>query len=137
MADRGMCTVENPNLKWDSASYGKHTKANKKTWERSFARTWSKERNSASQFNPNIPRGDLECIELCCAYGCMGHTLGNYTNSSIFWYEHNDIIGVSEGEFTRFLLVHCNGNSVHGYPVTEAHLRERQKKAAKNKQAEK
>src|SRR5712691_6535494 len=110
-----MCR-EPDGLRWDTITYGKHTKATARSWERSWARRFSESRGSHSQYNPLISREEIKRIELECARGNLGRPIDEHSNSSTFYYEHTGDIGVSRGEFTRFLIVFRSGDgSVHGY----------------------
>ena len=119
-----MCR-EHDGLWWDTVSYRKHIKARIKSWERSWAKRFSEERGSASQFNPTISLEEIKRIELGCARGQLGQAIGRHQNSSTFFYEHDGHIGVSKGEFTRFLIVYRgHSGSVHGYPIPESELQD-------------
>jgi hypothetical protein len=128
-----MCR-EPDGLLWDTVSYRKHIKATRRAWERSWARRASEEHGSASQFNPEIGRDELKRIELDCARGRIGGAIAVHHNSGSFFYEHTADIGVSKGEFTRFLIVYKSADGrVHGFPVPEKDIKDKQRRATKRR----
>jgi hypothetical protein len=127
---------------WDTLMYRRHATVTTRAWDRSLARQGTEPRGSVSQYNPHIAMEEIRRIEMSCCRpldkGGHGTPIGpvridgDFRYGS-FYYEHNDVIGVSDGEFTKIAFIIVQQGSVHGYPITQAELDRRLKKEKKKR----
>lgn len=103
---------------WDSRSYRKHLKANRRQWERSMTRAWTAEKGQPSQYDPNLSLDQVREMEIGCVTG-HGTLIQDRSNKRTFYQDVGRNIGASAGQFTQYIFVEfCINGSVHGYPIT-------------------
>jgi hypothetical protein len=107
-----------PEPVWDTRSYRKHLKANRRQWERSVTRAWTAEKGEPSQYDPNLSLEEIRDMEIGCVTG-RGISIRARLNKRTYYRKMGRTIGASAGEYTEYIYVeYCNSGSVHGYPIT-------------------
>lgn len=115
---------------WDSLTYKKHVRANRKNWERSFTTAMTGERNQPAQYDPNIPVSEIRDMELSCL-GRDGRLIQDRCHKRTYWRCMDRIIGASAGEQTQYIFVeYVNSGHVHGRPIAASELDEKLRRAA-------
>jgi len=128
------CDVEWQQPVWNETASRKHRKAgprSRKLWERSILAATTAGGEPAI-YDPNLTRDQISEMEMeCVRVRPNGTTLGIELPQILChvrtFYQNFDIeIGACDGTKTTYMFVQQNHDgSVHGYPVTESHLRDR------------
>ena len=113
--------------RWDSLAYGRHLKGTRRKWGRNLVQDRTTWPNEPSQYNPNFSIERIKTLEMECASGDpeLGNFIQGNCRTKTFYRcveefdEFGGMIGVSRGEFTRYIFVtRQSDGSVHGYPIT-------------------
>jgi hypothetical protein len=115
---------------WDDPASRKHRKPSprsKRNWDRSILAA-STVGDSAAVYDPNLTRGDIQRMEMECVTvkGVAQELPCSICHVRRFYRRFDSEIGACWGSKTKYILVQYNNNgSVHGYPASEAYLRDK------------
>lgn len=125
-----MCHLTWQDPVWDSLSYRKHVKSNKKNWDRSVTTAVPGMKGEASQYSPYLTADEIETMELACVE--RGTQIQDKCHKRTFFLDLERIIGASDGEQTSWIYVeYHNSGSVHGRPMTRGQIQDKLDRAKK------